>query len=99
MGGDAAAGAAWRRLQLSSVVSAPCLRIHCRHKTEAQTRVNLAGEAAKTREKFIDEQERDRQAQGVTRSIAEAATRKQCEGVLLPEFVLPFELGRVRLPT
>jgi hypothetical protein len=35
---------------------------------------------------------------GVTRSIAEATTRKQCEGVLLPDFLLPFELGPVRLP-
>jgi hypothetical protein len=68
-------------------------------RSRREARANLAGEAAKARARFIVKQtDGIVRRKGVTRSIAEATTRKQCEGegVLLPDFVLPFKSGPVK---
>ena len=58
----------------------------------ARARRNLADEAARAREKFIAEgAEEIVRRKGVSRNAAQATMRKWCEGVLLPDVVLPFD--------
>jgi hypothetical protein len=59
---------------------------------QARARVSLAGESAKVREKFIDDQADSIATRaGISRLAARHIVSKLCNGILLPAIVLPFD--------
>jgi hypothetical protein len=80
---------------LNTVAACPPLSIVEKAKLDAlqaKEAHRLAGEAAKARDAFIDRQAKHLiERTGMPASVARIVIERQCEGVLLPDIVLPFD--------